>query len=508
MGSSILNSFNEKMKILFSFLILFGVISAENDCRAIIYELTGISCPNPMECSSRYVCNLAGLTNDFDEAEICRNYSCISAPLCPDGTIEVWPDEISQDGSEPHGTACKPPIEINEPEFPTMNCFFDPENNFKLTISAGFPVINRHPNIDDERKFAMISGEAWINHYDKDEWVQIFETSSCVGEEQDGIVKFEVQNSTECPFDSMKMVEEGGEWWYTVTAVFGFDDLLVGDAAAQRGKAYKATCKIAAMDTLWVMPGAEGDFGQEDLESETKIDFRMEMFEDDTFLIPFNGTIDIGDGSMDGRQVFVQVTADVSSENAILHLKGCEAIKQGWDGSKWVLIENQYVFISDGCLNNDIDEVNVLFEQKTKRVQWTDETTSTFTLDQFAYIPLQQKLEDGFEGVKVKLMCQAVGCQKDQFSSSSSGFELCQLNNNCANRYDNLLSTRRSLKGKNVSKVTEKSMEIIFRIDPDWVPPPSPTPPPSESASGRQQTSILALFAAASMLFSLNGLLC
>jgi len=91
-------------------------------------------------------------------------------------------------------------------------------------------------------------------------------------------------------------------------------------------------------------------------------------------------------------------------------------------------------------------------------------------------------------------MCQAVGCQKDQFSSSSSGFELCQLNNNCANRYDNLLSTRRSLKGKNVSKVTEKSMEIIFRIDPDWV----------ESASGREHTSILALFAAAFMLFYLS----
>ena len=34
-----------------------------------------------------------------------------SAPLCPDGTIEVWPDEISQDGSESHGTACRPPIE-------------------------------------------------------------------------------------------------------------------------------------------------------------------------------------------------------------------------------------------------------------------------------------------------------------------------------------------------------------------------------------------------------------
>jgi len=375
-----------------------------------------------------------------------------------------------------------------------MNCFFDPENNFKLTISASFYPMNRHPNIFDERKFTMITGETWNNYYDPPESVQIFDSSSCIGEEQNGIVKFEVQNSTECPFDSMKMVEEGGEWWYTVTAVFGFDDLLVGDAAAQRGKAYRSTCRIAAMDTLWVMPGAEGEFGQEDLESETKIDFRMEMFEDDNFLIPLSGTIDIGDGSMDGRQVFVQVTADVSSENAILHLKGCEAIKQGWDGSKWVHIENQYVFITDGCLNSDIDEVKVLFEQKTKRVQWTDATTSTFTLDQFSYIPLQQKPEVGFEAVKVKLMCQAVGCQKDKFSSSSPGFELCQLNNNCANRYDNLLSTRRSLKGKNVSKVTEKSMEIIFRIDPDWV----------ESASGREHTSILALFAAAFMLFYLS----
>ena len=37
--------------------------------------------------------------------------------------------------------------------------------------------------------------------------------------------------------------------------------------------------RIAAMDTLWVRPGAEGEFGQEDLEDETKIEFRMEMFE-------------------------------------------------------------------------------------------------------------------------------------------------------------------------------------------------------------------------------------
>ena len=64
---------------------------------------------------------------------------------------------------------------------------------------------------------------------------------------------------------------------------------------------------------------------------------------------------------------------------------------------------------------------------------------------------------------------------------------LCQLNNNCANRYDNLLSTRRSLKGENSSKVTEKSMEIIFRIDPDWVPPTTPPSPPSSSASGNER---------------------
>jgi len=259
------------------------------------------------------------------------------------------------------------------------------------------------------------------------------------------------------------------------------------------------------MDTLWVRPGAEGEFGQEDLEGETKINFRMEMFEDDTFLIPFNGTIDIGDDSMDGKQVFVQVSADVSSENAILHLKGCEAIKQGCNGSNCVDIENLYIFITDGCLNNETEEVKILFQQKNTRVLWTDETTSTFTLDQFSYNPLQQKGDDRFEGVRVQLKCQAVGCQKDQFSSSSSG--LCQLNDNCADRYDNLLSTRRSLKGEKVSKVSEKSMDILFRIDPDWVPPPTSPPStstPSTSASGREQTSILALLAAAYILFFLR----
>ena len=56
---------------------------------------------------------------------------------------------------------------------------------------------------------------------------------------------------------------------------------------------------------------------------------------------------------------------------------------------------------------------------------------------------------------------------------------LCQLNDNCADRYDNLLSTRRSLKGEKVSKVTEKSMDILFRINPDWVPPPTSPPSPS-----------------------------
>ena len=77
---------------------------------------------------------------------------------------------------------------------PALNCFFDPEDNFKLTISASFPPMNRHPNLKDERKFTMITGETWNNYYDPNEsnqWVQIFDTSSCVGEEQDGIVKFE-----------------------------------------------------------------------------------------------------------------------------------------------------------------------------------------------------------------------------------------------------------------------------------------------------------------------------
>ena len=36
-----------------------------------------------------------------------------SAFRCPNGTIEVWPDEITQDGSEAHGTACRPSIEEN-----------------------------------------------------------------------------------------------------------------------------------------------------------------------------------------------------------------------------------------------------------------------------------------------------------------------------------------------------------------------------------------------------------
>lgn len=72
-----------------------------------------------------------------------------------------------------------------------MDCFFDPEDNFKLTITASFQSINRHPIITDERSFTMISGEAWDNYFGTTPWVEIFETSSCVGEEQDGIVKFE-----------------------------------------------------------------------------------------------------------------------------------------------------------------------------------------------------------------------------------------------------------------------------------------------------------------------------
>ena len=47
-------------------------------------------------------------------------------------------------------------------------------------------------------------------------------------------------------------------------------------------------------------------------------------------------------------------------------------------------------------------------------------------VDQFSYNPLQQKGDDRFEGVRVQLKCQAVGCQKDQFSSSSSGIKVKQ----------------------------------------------------------------------------------
>lgn len=40
-----------------------------------------------------------------------------SDSLCPNGTIDVWPNSISKYGSEAHGTACRPPIEGNFEKF-------------------------------------------------------------------------------------------------------------------------------------------------------------------------------------------------------------------------------------------------------------------------------------------------------------------------------------------------------------------------------------------------------
>jgi hypothetical protein len=49
-----------------------------------------------------------------------------------------------------------------------------------------------------------------------------------------------------------------------------------------------------AQDTLWVEPGAEGNRVEEDFIFETDIKFDLNMFYDDDFLQPYNGSVDIG----------------------------------------------------------------------------------------------------------------------------------------------------------------------------------------------------------------------
>ena len=78
-----------------------------------------------------------------------------------------------------------------EPDDLRMNCFFDPENDFKLTIDADFPEINRHSELPDDRKFTMISDSDWESIDTNKCGVQIFQDSLCEGSEEDGKVVFE-----------------------------------------------------------------------------------------------------------------------------------------------------------------------------------------------------------------------------------------------------------------------------------------------------------------------------
>jgi len=454
--------------LLLSFIL--GIAKALSDCRAILKEVKDVDCGRAMECSLGFACAYP----DFDTnptQELCDNYECRSEIFgCPDGTdfVNVW---SNTSGVEEVllGKACLPPQ--LEPDDLRMNCFFDPENDFKLTIDADFPEINRHAELPDDRKFTMISDSDWESINTNQCGVQIFQDSLCEGSEEDGKVVFEVTNNTNgCVFPEMtEIIDDKGMEWYSLTVVFGFDDLMRGSGCYRRGKSYVSTCSIRASDTLWVRPGAEGDWNQIELEDETEVGFEIEMYNDSTFTNKMEGVIDINDPN--AYKVYVQVKADIpDNKNNILHLKQCQSIKQELVDGTWKTIENEHIFLTNGCINSDDEDVNFLYKQNSSRIEWEDTSMPTFIVDQFSYIPGMFA-----DTVRIKLECHALGCQRSSFDDKTTG--LCQLKNTCRNRYNNLLTSRSSriqTREEKDSKVTKTDFTITFRRQGDTVPNPSP----------------------------------
>jgi len=473
-------------------ICLLGV-NAESDCRQIIgslYPAAGV-CNREMICSSDFACY-------FDEEKLaedpCNAYDCLMESRCPPGTtyLPYYP-ALSGDStgtgssSAQAGYACYPNDKLPEHSF---QCNFDSTDNYRLSINVMVPDITRHYNWD-YRNMTLIN---WDNYqlYPEDNvaMVDLFQSSECVGEVNDEKVYFnDIKNGAGgCSFTNLGMeVDEDGVPFYTQKFVVGYDDLVDtmtggGIVVKRFGKNYIVNCRIRAWDTLWVDPGAEGEREDPEFIADTQVGFELKMYSDPQFETPVEGLVNLGkDETVEDTTIYVEAKANIdgSTGDFLIHLKRCNVgvtvrdiiDLENEQFGDWKMTDNEYDFLIDGMLTTDQFTTRNM-EIKDKRVEWSDESTRTYTIDQFK-VDLWQaaEIEKGKQQSQLRITCEMVACELAAFDSDAEN-AICTVADGVT-RYNNLLSpvrsARRSYGGSKItgekpkrSEMTKEETAVIF----------------------------------------------
>lgn len=286
-----------------------------------------------------------------------------------------------------------------------------------------------------------------------------FSDVDCMGVSVDGRVIFlNIEVSEKCKF-SQTQYQINGVLWYSFESAVGYDDLYdeTVHGIKRYGRNWNLECRIKAQDTLWVEPGAEGNRVEEDFIFETDIKFDLNMFYDDDFLQPYNGSVDIGIESLEDQRVYIRASSQYLNDEALpfmLHIKSCFAktyqilpdgsevlMTVATDGPGYDVRE----MITDGCrADNPFASRNI--QIKGSRTEWNNDEVLTLSNDQFQ-VDLWNPVGNTADNVIIyRFECTAVACEKDAFLTHNQN-SVCKLNQDiCPNRYDNLFqpSTRNS----------------------------------------------------------------
>ena len=331
---------------MFLFLAL-PAIAFGTDCNVVRQTLYGAEpCQTEMKCSTGFACLVS--------EETCDYYECLTEEMgCPDG-FEFSPF-IEPNGPEGNGQMtttssgfyCKPPG-ATPPE--SFECFFDPDDSFKLKVNVAVPEINKHQSWD-ERQITLISKDVYDTQDQSGVAWTVFGGSSCVGvNDGEGNVRFtNIVEDENCDFTLSRETDEAGTLWYTQSFSVGYDDLTDPDyplLVFRYGRNWNMECRIKASDTLYVEPGAEGDRAEEDTIIEEEVTFAMGVYYDPEFTRPFTNNIDIGVESDEDQTVYIKGEAFMQNGgDYMLHMKECK-VNHFLNGE----IVQESTMMSDGCL--------------------------------------------------------------------------------------------------------------------------------------------------------------
>ena len=223
-------------------------------------------------------------------------------------------------------------------------CYFDPNNDFMLSINVTVPGIEKQSQHDyDVREITLISKERYDDRNQNQAHVDIFNSMNaindgeCIGQ-KDGygnVIYRNVVNNDKCQFTA-NHTDSHGVLFYTQTFVVGYDDLVLEmfpdepPVIKRYGQNWNFNCRIRASDTKYLYPGAEGLRDENEYNVDLDIDFNLEMFSKPTFqpehIFEHGGMIDIGVNSDEKQVIYVQANANIKSGDLadyMLHIKEC-----------------------------------------------------------------------------------------------------------------------------------------------------------------------------------------